>query len=400
MASLLAGKPKEEWSEVYRSIGFGNNKENRQIEDTMKILSFSYYDLPPHLKTCLLNLSVFPEDFFIEKGPLIWMWVAEGLVREKQGISSFEIGEGYFNELANRSMIPLVENKEWGVTIHISIGSMKRHPHLEHLRNLLHLRYLRLIGYDIGYELVEEVGTLKFLQTLDVEGMQTGHMVTFSIGLLTQLLCLRFRGIVCKVPDGIGTLTSLEELQACFLESGEETMTRFVKELGSLRELRVLCTGVSCRLSFNVRLQVESLRNLEKMEQLSLMSYDSIAPADTTAWEAAGFLLPAHLQRLIVTWVRFSRLPSFYINPSHLPKLSHLSLKVVGIDEQDLRILGGLPDLHFLDLDVCSTTKDGFGSDTDEIGSRCHILPHFNPNTNANADLIGYEYKTDSLNPN
>ena len=43
--------------------------------------------------------------------------------------------------------------------------------------------------------------------------------------------------------------------------------------------------------------------------------------------------------------------------------------------------------------------KDGFGSDTDEIGSECHILPHFNPNTNANADLIGYEYKTDSSNP-
>ena len=42
--------------------------------------------------------------------------------------------------------------------------------------------------------------------------------------------------------------------------------------------------------------------------------------------------------------------------------------------------------------------KDGFGSDTDEIGSECHLLPHFNPNTNANADLIGYEFKTDSSN--
>ena len=43
--------------------------------------------------------------------------------------------------------------------------------------------------------------------------------------------------------------------------------------------------------------------------------------------------------------------------------------------------------------------KDGFGSDTDEIGSGCHILPHFNPDTNANANLIEYEYKTDSSNP-
>ena len=43
--------------------------------------------------------------------------------------------------------------------------------------------------------------------------------------------------------------------------------------------------------------------------------------------------------------------------------------------------------------------KDGFGSGTDEIGSECHLLPHFNPDTNANADLIEYEYKTDSSNP-
>ena len=42
--------------------------------------------------------------------------------------------------------------------------------------------------------------------------------------------------------------------------------------------------------------------------------------------------------------------------------------------------------------------KDGFGSDTDEIGSKCHFLPHFNPDMNANADLVGYEYKTDSSN--
>ena len=44
-------------------------------------------------------------------------------------------------------------------------------------------------------------------------------------------------------------------------------------------------------------------------------------------------------------------------------------------------------------------TKNGFGSDTDEIGSECHILPYFNPDTNANSDLIGYEYKMDSSNP-
>ena len=42
--------------------------------------------------------------------------------------------------------------------------------------------------------------------------------------------------------------------------------------------------------------------------------------------------------------------------------------------------------------------KDGFGSDTDEIVFECHFLSLFNLDTNANADLIRYEYKTDSSN--
>ena len=42
--------------------------------------------------------------------------------------------------------------------------------------------------------------------------------------------------------------------------------------------------------------------------------------------------------------------------------------------------------------------KDRYGWDTDEIGSGCYLLPHFNPDTNANADLLEYEYKTDSSN--
>lgn len=107
MASLLACKArnKMEWYKVYNSVGTGL-ENSLDVKNMRKILSFSYYDLPPHLRTCLLYLSVFPEDYKIEKDRLIWMWVAEGFIQcGKHGRSLFELGESYFNDLVNRSMI-------------------------------------------------------------------------------------------------------------------------------------------------------------------------------------------------------------------------------------------------------------------------------------------------------
>ena len=62
-SGLLANKVRniKDWYEYCDSIGLGLGS-NPDMENMRKILSLSYYDLPAHLKTCLLYLSVFPED--------------------------------------------------------------------------------------------------------------------------------------------------------------------------------------------------------------------------------------------------------------------------------------------------------------------------------------------------
>uniref|UniRef100_A0ACD5TY43 Uncharacterized protein n=1 Tax=Avena sativa TaxID=4498 RepID=A0ACD5TY43_AVESA len=67
ISGLLAlhRESKEEWERVRCSVAFSQGKSSGT--DAMKyILSLSYFDLPLHLRSCLLYLTMFPEDYEIE----------------------------------------------------------------------------------------------------------------------------------------------------------------------------------------------------------------------------------------------------------------------------------------------------------------------------------------------
>ncbi|XP_066396709.1 disease resistance protein RGA5-like [Miscanthus floridulus] len=106
ISSLLASKDLtlDQWNRVANSIG-STLENNPDIEVMRKILSISYFDLPHYLKTCLLYISIFPEDYTINRKSLIIRWITEGFVQEEYGQNAHDIGESYFNELINRRLI-------------------------------------------------------------------------------------------------------------------------------------------------------------------------------------------------------------------------------------------------------------------------------------------------------
>ncbi|CAL4991219.1 unnamed protein product [Urochloa decumbens] len=404
MASLLACKArnKMEWYEVYNSIGTGL-KNNLDVENMRKILSFSYYELPCHLRTCLLYLSMFPEDFEIKKDCLICMWVAEGFIQhENSGRSLFELGESYFNELINRSMIQpsysfedtiygchihdmvldhirSLSSEENFVTVLTDIGGTSPHNKirrmslqnakeshvmaqatrsLQHARsvviftsiiaqvptpgsyrvlrvlelshcnvsqdnslkglgNLYHLRYLGLRRMGIS-QVPEEIGNLQFLQTLDVWDNKISSLPS-SVVQLRNLMCLHIDRST-RVPNGIG------------------------KQLGQLTELRRLWIRWD---EWNDKM-LESLGKLQKIQELKILgNYSQRNIGGLDSWVA-----PRHLRDLRTQsscW--FSTLPDWE-NPLVLVDLTSLSIAVRELHQVDLEILGRLPALRSLGLEV------------------------------------------------
>ncbi|CAL4981369.1 unnamed protein product [Urochloa decumbens] len=436
IASLLASRPnktKYEWYSVYKSMGSGLEKD-KTMENMREILYLSYDDLPSYLKPCLLYLSMFPEDHVIREDILIPLWVAEGFVDEKQGSHVYDIGQRYFNELINRSMIqPIYMNEleeAWSCRLHdmildlvislavqenffttISHGSLLVSPvhnklrrlslqgskvysnkeeskeellivtetvNMSNVRSLLsfgetsqpmpplarfsvlrvlsleyfpcknmyekdlgslhHLRYLKLGGH-LETEILEEIGNLQLLTTLDLSSSSTKELPA-SIVRLRKLELLRVPGKV-KFPDGIGNLMSLRYLSLLDMEESPCTLA----ELGSLVKLTWL--GISGLHAIESYIET-FLRSLSNLGNLCSLYFQGVSKGslDCMPDEWRG---PAQLQYFYGNDLTFSKVPRWF---SSLFELSILSIRIELLRQEDMKLLGSLTVLRFLKLIV------------------------------------------------
>ncbi|KAL6654536.1 hypothetical protein ACP70R_008001 [Stipagrostis hirtigluma subsp. patula] len=257
IASLLADRPLEEWQKVYDSIIFGQEKDS-----TRTILLYSYYDLPSYLKPCLLYLSMYEEDCEIEKSSLIWRWIAEGFVQlGKEGGRLFEIGERYFNELLNRSMVQPVENSGDSIIdncrVHdivldlirdlsaeenfVTILSEKQHGSAETVR-----------GTEVGQH-----GLERKVRRLSIQWCRAEHIPKGTLGMPEVVRS------IYSVYSEIEDIALVSKFEACRVLVIESYRNQDLKHLGKLLHLRYL--EINSYEEYGLPKEIENLKSLQTL---------------------------------------------------------------------------------------------------------------------------------------
>ncbi|KAL6658085.1 hypothetical protein ACP70R_003671 [Stipagrostis hirtigluma subsp. patula] len=204
---------------------------------------------------------------------------------------------------------------------------------------ILHqLRYLQLRG-ELETGDLEEIGNLQHLKTLDLLAASIKELPA-SIIQLRQLECLLVP-LGVKFPDGIGNLTSLQVLRTLDVDDSPNSLAELIK-LTELRELSIY--GLEGSGSY-VKIFLQSLSNLGNIHTLyfggrKLFSLD----CTSDGWRA-----PAHLRSINAWNSTLSELPRWF---SSLTELSCLSIDVEVLRQDDLQLLGALPVLRFLEIEV------------------------------------------------
>ncbi|KAF7105489.1 hypothetical protein CFC21_106296 [Triticum aestivum] len=109
---------KQAWTDILSD--WPSTKDGQMMRN---ILARSYKDLPNHyLCSCLLYVAAFPEDYKIAVPDLIELWISESLIPHIPNHKLEEIARNYVTELAQRSLVEVVERSKlhgWILTIRI-----------------------------------------------------------------------------------------------------------------------------------------------------------------------------------------------------------------------------------------------------------------------------------------
>uniref|UniRef100_F6I005 Uncharacterized protein n=1 Tax=Vitis vinifera TaxID=29760 RepID=F6I005_VITVI len=308
IGGLLSRKEKivSEWRKFSDSLGF-ELESNSHLESINTILSLSYYDLPYQLKSCFLYLAIFPKDYTIKCGILTRLWIAEGFVKAKRGVTLEDTAEEFLTELIHRSLVQVSQVYIDGNIKRCHIHDLMREIILKKAEELSfcsvmageascfdgrfrrlsiqnssnnvlditskksHIRSIFLYNSEM-FSLETLASKFKLLKVLDLGGAPLDR-IPEDLGNLFHLRYLSLRKTKVKMlPRSIGKLQNLQtlDLKYSFVED-------LPVEINRLQKLRnILCFD----FSYNADLRVDFVRGVHVKEGIGgledLQKLDSV----------------------------------------------------------------------------------------------------------------------------
>ncbi|EMS47510.1 Disease resistance protein RPM1 [Triticum urartu] len=378
ISGLLANteKTKVLWNQVKDSIGHALER-NPSVEGMMKILSLSYFDLPPYLKICLLYLSMYLEDSTIEKEDLIRRWIAEGFIHREGRYTAYELGERNQSKVVRRLCLKDVEEANSAVLVadlvfsHVRSLTMVRglleipsleefrhlrvldlmdcfglhNHHLVNIMRLFQLRYLNIQSQRIS-KLPEQIGRLGCLEILNLRHTHVRELPA-SVVNLRKLMHLLVHDDV-EFPDGIAKMQALETLEDVRVSIQPLDFLCGLGQLMNLRNLRLNLRLLSDKEGTDVFGESESAAIVSSLCKIGTQNLRSLTIfyEESILLHEESLCLPT-LEDLSIWFSAFPHVPTWVGSLRNLQRL-HLVFWAFKLD--DLCILGALPSLLILDL--------------------------------------------------
>ncbi|XP_076922254.1 putative late blight resistance protein homolog R1B-12 [Bidens hawaiensis] len=390
IAGVLAKEALREkfWEEIaQRTASHIVGEENGCLET----LGLSYNHLPLHLRQCFLYLGGFPEDYLFAVKRLIWLWVAEGFIKEDGNRRLEDIAEGYLLDIIDRNLV-IVANKSdsdgaiKACKVHDLVRELclkkakeerfilqterlafpshfynalttpyeavrkfiyTNDPHLSHvstqaLRSILWVGDFRFLSDDIA----KYFNSFVLLRVLDLYNCHLQDLPK-SVDLLVHL---RYLAIRCSSKDFPSSICNLWNLQTLiFSASGTIVLPSNISDLVNLRHL----WSWNCPFGF---CSIEKPMNLQTISSLRFKddahSFQKYFPCvkdlrcTTASDKQNDFKSLTCLERLSL-WSSSVHGKNHITLPA---TLKTLALEGCGLPWSDMSIIQSLPNLQVLKL--------------------------------------------------
>lgn len=252
IGAVLRTKCIEDWEKLSLQLSSGL-KTKSSLEEMTRVITLSYTHLPSHLKPCFLYLSVFPEDFSIKRRCVVNRWIAEGFVDAKYGMAMEDVGNSYFDELINRSMIQ----------------PCRFYSHGSVLSCVLH-DIMRDIAISISAEENFVFVTKGFvsgtppenIRHLSIDGRQESNL-SFDLSHVRSL------SVFYKPREQLASLCRPSQLRMIRVLDLEFSLRRVtqndIRNIGLLRHLRYLSVR-KCSYIYNLPTSIRKLQGLQTLD--------------------------------------------------------------------------------------------------------------------------------------